>query len=292
MAQLAVARLRNQFLRCGLVICCIAPLIAACGTGSANEKHTIVASTSIVGSIVESIVGSADGIEVLIPNGKDPHEFRPSARDIEMLERSALVVTNGDGLEAGFADALRAVRTDRIFSVAEHVTLRGNDPHIWLDPLTIREAVPDLADALGAALNRDFSANAAKVVEELTSLSNEVATKIAALGRCDLVTDHDALEYFAARYGCTIVGSVVPGLSTAGEATAQDVRNLKDAIARTGVKSIFVEPNSSGATAKALAKSLGVGVIELFVERLPEDGDYRDLIADLADSLVAGLETK
>ena len=286
-----MGRWRRRLLHCGAVVGSLT-FAAACGSTTANKEPTIVASTSVIGSIVRSIVGDAAVVTVVMPNGKDPHEFQPSARDVERLEHGAVVVMNGNGLEAGFVDALQSVDSDKVFSLADHVTLRGDDPHLWLDPLTVREAIPDLAVALGAALNRDFSVNANAFARKLETLNSTVAAKIDSLASCDLVTDHDALAYFAARYGCTIVGSVVPGLSTAGEATAQDVQNLKEAISRTGVKSIFVEPNSSGAVAKSLADSLGVDVIELSVERTPDVGGYEALLGNLADTVVEGLGGK
>lgn len=270
-------------------------LVALAGCGSSSRSSTsprVVVSTGIVGAIVREVVGPDVPIEVIIPNGKDPHEFAPSARDIEMMTNAAIVVVNGSGLEAGMSDALAALQPTQRFELAEHVTLRGADPHLWLDPVTVRQAIPALAEALGAAVGRDLSGDARRVATDLDDLDSRIARTIDTIEDCNLVTDHDALAYFAARYGCTIIGSVVPGLSTAGESTASDLADLKTAIARTGVATIFTEANASGDVARAVADDLGVAVVELNVERLPRSDDYGDLMMQLAQAIAVGLGKK
>ncbi|MEX1169761.1 MAG: zinc ABC transporter substrate-binding protein, partial [Chloroflexota bacterium] len=56
-------------------------LLAACeGTPEDDQRPLVVASTSIVGDLVGSVVGDEARVEVLIPIGADPHDFAPSAR--------------------------------------------------------------------------------------------------------------------------------------------------------------------------------------------------------------------
>lgn len=266
--------------------------LSSCGSSDARHTSVVVASTEIVGAIVRDILGPETEINVIMPNGKDPHEFAPSARDIEAMTSAALVVVNGNGLEGGMTDVLRSLEALHTFALADHVPLRGNDPHLWLDPMTVRRAVPALASALAGAVGRDLSANESRFLAELDALDTTIASTIASVGDCKLVTDHDALAYFAARYGCTIVGSVVPGLSTAGEATAGDIAKLKAAIDRAGVSSVFTEANAAGDVARALATEIGARVVELNVERLPDGGGYGELMTQLADAIASGLATK
>ncbi len=263
--------------------------LAACGAEKSSGPPVVVASTSVIGSIVESIVGDAGRVKVAIPNGKDPHEFSPSARDVESIDRADLVVVNGGELESGLVDVVERLDDAKVFTISNHVTMRGNDPHVWLDPNTMLAAVPALTTELGKVLGRDLSADGARLIDDLKALDADISSKIESLKSCELVTDHDALEYFAARYGCTIVGSVVPGLSSAGESTASDVQSLKNAVAKTGVRAIFVEPGSSGAISRAVADELGINAVELTVERLPERGGYVGLMRTLADTIVKEL---
>src|ERR1043165_5893318 len=67
----------------------------ACSDSSAASAHkTIVVTYSILGAVVQDLVGSAAEVVVMIPNGADPHEWEPSARDIERLNHADLIVRN------------------------------------------------------------------------------------------------------------------------------------------------------------------------------------------------------
>ncbi len=148
-------------------------LVAGCSSGGSASPETgssVVVTYSALGDVVSRLVGDAATVTVLIPNGQDQHDFSPSAKDIEELNNASFVVSNGLDLEEGLEDAL--VQTEKsgvpVFYIADYVTLRsltaqadghggGKDPHIWLDPETLAEAVPALTAALEKALNFDLS---------------------------------------------------------------------------------------------------------------------------------------
>ena len=56
-----------------------------------------------------------------------------------------------------------------------------------------------------------------------------------------LVSGHESLGYFADRYGFELVGAIVPGLSSQGEASAGELAELIETIRREEVPAIFVE---------------------------------------------------
>lgn len=87
---------------------------------------TIVVTHPVLGAVVSELVGEAAQVEVLMPAGADPHDHRPSARDVERLVGADLVVANGLGLEEGLVDALAEaeVQGTPVFLAADHVTLR------------------------------------------------------------------------------------------------------------------------------------------------------------------------
>ncbi|QGG94804.1 metal ABC transporter substrate-binding protein [Actinomarinicola tropica] len=164
--------------------------VAACGDDDAGgDGARVVATTSILGDVVRSIVGDDVEVEVLIPPGTDPHDAAPSARQAADLRSASLVVANGLGLEAGLADALDAAADDgvRVIEIGElveplpfgdahehddegehdegeHDDDEGDhdegqdhahgdeDPHLWHDPVRMAQAVPGLTDALVDAL--------------------------------------------------------------------------------------------------------------------------------------------
>ena len=130
-----------------------------------------------------------------MPNGADPHEFQPSARDVAELSGADLVVANGLGLEEGLEDALRQAEdagtpvveaTDLVRlrrfdpSDREEIAEHGpEDPHIWTDPLTMRQLVAGLVPVLREEAGIDAAARAAALEARLTRLDAEIRATLA-----------------------------------------------------------------------------------------------------------------
>ncbi len=281
----------------------VASLAVTVGCGSATESTTlagarirIVVTHALLGAQVADLVGPAAEVTVLIPNGADPHDWSPSAKDIERLLSADLVVRNGLGLEARLESALGQAESENVpvFTVADHVTVRsataadsqsevGQDPHLWMDPLTVKDFMAPLAaqlDELGVGV----TAEVPRVQAELEALNADVAALLDKVpeDRRRLVTGHESLGYFAARYDYVIVGAVIPSFSSQAEASAGGLANLVEIVKREKVAAIFAEAGTSAATVDAIAGDVGVSVIELETHRLPSDGKYRTFMIDLA----------
>ena len=294
---------------------CLAVLLgltASCssdGPSANNETPSVVVTYSAIGDVVSRLVGDAATVTVLIPNGQDQHDFEPSAKDAETINNASLVVSNGLDLEEGLEDSLLQAEKSGVpmFHIADHVTLLDaaekeegheceedhghgtEDPHVWLDPETLAEAIPALAKALQLATGKDFAAEATAVVGELNALSAKVREIMTTVDECKLVTGHDSLGYFAARYGCTVVGAVIPGFSTAAEASAGSLADLKAVAQENGVKAIFTELGTPADVVDQIAKEVGVDVVELSTHVLPENGGYDDMMTQLATAIAGGL---
>jgi ABC-type Zn uptake system ZnuABC Zn-binding protein ZnuA len=97
------------------------------------------------------------------------------------------------------------------------------------------------------------------------------------------------MGYFADRYGFSLVGTVIPGLSSQGEVSAGGLAKLKAAIEAEGVPAIFVEIGTPTAVAEAIGRETGVAVVELPSHTIPADGSYftfvREIAAGVADAL-------
>jgi zinc/manganese transport system substrate-binding protein len=280
-------------------------LVASCSSGGSPSPTTtpsVVVTYSALGDVVQQLVGNAAKVSVVIPNGQDQHDFSPSAKDIEELNNASFVVSNGLDLEEGLEDAL--VQTEKsgvpVFHIADYVTLRaltsqeenhhgGEDPHIWLDPETLAEAVPALTAALEKALKVDLSQEEQNLITELQDVSASITSVLSEVDECTLVTGHDSLQYFAARYGCTVVGAVIPSFSTAAEASAGDLAALKKLAQQENVKVIFTELGTPADVAALLSKELGVKLQELSTHVLPSGSGYKEMMLNLASSIATGL---
>lgn len=275
------------------------------------DRPSVVVTYSILGAVVSDVVGDAADVVVLMPNGVDPHEWEPSAKDIELLNNADLVVTNGLGLEAGLDDVLQQATDDnvKIFVATDHITPRrvgegegadpadedqavgAQDPHIWTDPAVMAEVVEALSEVL-SAMNIEVSEQAAKVSEELLTLDRNIEESFMGIQTNDrkLVTGHESLGYFARRYNLSLIGAIIPNLSSTAEVSAADMTSLKEKISEQGVRVIFTELGTSSDVADSLASDAGVQVVELSTHLLPNDGTYRSFMTELASTILTAIK--
>jgi zinc/manganese transport system substrate-binding protein len=298
-----------------LAIITVSGLLAAVScqpVPAAGGKPSIVVTYSILGSIVKDLVGDAADVTVSIPNGLDPHEFEPSAKDIEAINKADLVVENGLDLEEGMAKTLEAAKQAGVpfFTASDYIQVRhvgtgegipsgdpdqvvgAPDPHLWMDPLNMAGIVTALAPVLQQDLGLDVSNRATDLDNRLDALNGQVVDILAALPQENrkLVTGHESMGYFAERYGFKLVGVIVPSLSSQAEVSAADLAALKRAIAANQVKAIFTEIGTSPAVVKAIADETGVRVIELTTHALPADGSYFTFMTDIASTIADALK--
>jgi zinc/manganese transport system substrate-binding protein len=308
-------------------------LAAACGgsdgaAGGDGSGPDVVVTTSILGDVVENLVGDAAEVEVIMPPNADPHDFQASARQAAALREADLVVVNGAGFEAGLEDAIDGAVDDgaTVFAAVDHVdTLpaadepsdesgeggeggddhaddgEGVDPHFFTDPARMAAAAEALADALADNVpgldDQAFRDRAGAYLDQLRALDAEVEATLAPVPAADrkLVTNHDVFAYFADRYGFTVVGTVIPAITTSAEPSAGELDELAATIEAEGVRAIFADTSSPEALAEALAAEVGgdVQVVELYSESLGEPGSeggtYVDMIRTDATRVAGAL---
>lgn len=261
----------------------------------------VVATNSVLQSIVQLVGGDAFDVRSLVPDGKDPHDHEPSASDIAELSDAQLIVQVGLDYEHSIEDLIAGREREGIpvFTLTDHVTVTAGDPHVFTDPLTVRGAVDDLTRVLATLAPLDETAAMERATAALEETAGAVVARLQPLvstGACLLVTDHDSLGYFARRFGCEVVGVVTPSFSSGAEASAEQVQGIVDELerARGGgrpIRAIFVERGSSRAVAEKIQEITGVNVVELPVHSLPADRSYGTYVVTLATRIAEALSS-
>ena len=157
----------------------------------------------------------------------------------------------------------------------------AEDPHVWFDPIRVADALPALSRALASEAGLDAAALDACVSEyrgELMALDAEIDEILASLSLEErlLVTNHDALGYFADRYQFELVGTVIPGGTSVGAANPAELQELIGLIGQTGVTAIFAESSHSSQDAEALGREADVQVVTLDTGSLGPAGSDSD----------------
>jgi len=274
----------------------LALLAGACGSDAdqASEGPTVSATTGILADITERVAGDDAGVEQVIPEGSSPHDFQLSAADRAAIEDSILLVHNGTGLEQGIP--VERIETAQ-FALTEHAgELLSGDPHVWMDPTRIARALPALADTLAEAdpeHAEGYRGRADEYAAELSALDRELAATLRAVPRRnrELVTSHDALGYFAARYGFEVVATTFPASGVEAETSAARIREVEDVVRQTGVPTVFAEHEDDPEVLELVAEDTGVQVSdELLVESPGSAGSYVAMLRHDAALIAAGLD--
>jgi zinc/manganese transport system substrate-binding protein len=292
----------------------LALLLAACSSVSPaaqSSQKTIVVTYSILGAVVKDLVGNQASVIGLIPNGQDPHEWEPSAKNIETVNHADLIVQNGLGLEGGLEKTLsQAVATGvKTFVASDHITVRkvglgegipngdpdqalgASDPHLWTDPLIMKQVVVALSEQIKTDLSLDVAVRAQELENQLDQLDKEIAAQVNSLPAANrkLVTGHESMGYFAEHYGFKLVGAIIPSLTSQAEVSAADLAALKILVQDNQVKAIFSELGTPKSVSDTIGRETGVKVVELTTHSLPTDGSYFTFMRNLSQTIVDNL---
>lgn len=270
----------------------------------------VLAVESFLADIAQNVAGDRLTVETLLPLGVDPHAYQPTPRDVAKVADSNVLIVNGAGIETFLDPVLANAGGQRlVITASAGLTPRPDpqgehpegDPHFWLDPNNVIAYVENIRNGLsqvdpdGASV---YAANAAAYIEQLKALDQWITQQVATVqpARRLLVTNHESLGYFADRYGFTVVGAVIPSVSTEASPTAQQMAALIEQIIATGAPAIFLETGANPQLAQQIAAETGVKVVsDLYTHSLSApDGPaptYIDMMKYNVSQIVTGCQS-
>lgn len=282
-------------------------------TESDDRLLHVVATTDVIGDVVEQVGGDQISLVTLMATGQDPHSYEPSTGDLAAVADANVIFVNGWGLEESVLNTIeRTAEHGPLVPISAGVTpLRMGegegqpgsvDPHVWLDPHNVIQWTENVAASLGAlnpANAETYSANADAYGAQLEDLIDfiEAQTMQIPADKRKLVVTHDSLNYFAQRFGYDVVGAVITGSSTLAEPSAGELADLIAVMEEAGVCTVFVESTVNRSLAETVAGELAtcddVQIGELFTGSLgPEGspaGSYIGMMRTNMDAIVGAL---
>jgi len=284
-----------------LSIAALAVVLAGCaGGGGDSGRPQVVATTTQAADLARNVAGDRAEVHGLLAPNSDPHDYEPRPRDVKALAGADVVIRSGGELDEWLQGAIDSAGADApVLSLIDRVGAEGEDPHWWQDPRRAERAVGEIEAALAKA-DPEGAAGYAKRAdayrERLRALDASVARCIGELPEAQrkLVTTHDALGYYARRYGLEVIGTVIPALSTQAQASAGDLAELVATIRREKVRAIFTESSVNAKVEDAIAQETGAAVGRpLWADSLGPQGSsgatYVDSIRANTEAIVDGL---
>lgn len=238
---------------------------------SEGDRPRVVSTSTIIADFAEDIGADEIRHEGILEPGADPHVYEPVPADSQALENADLILYNGYNLEPALIRLIDAAGEDaKKLAVGEVVEpldydYEGQivpDPHVWGDVERAIEMVNGIRDALIEISPEDreiFTANAKQLTEELQQLDSWIEAQIQTIpeSQRQLVTTHDAFQYYARAYGLEITGTLI-GISTEEQPSAQTMKRLVERVKAVSIPTIFAETTLNPQLIKTVAQEAGV----------------------------------
>ncbi|TWT89339.1 metal ABC transporter solute-binding protein, Zn/Mn family [Stieleria varia] len=280
-------------------------------TYSGTYPIQAVATVGMVADLVRTIGGPQVNVQQICGSGVDPHLYKPTRDDVQLILSADVVFYCGLLLEGKMGDTLQKVsKMKPCIAVAEQIDdelllkpteFEGHyDPHVWNDVSAWSKCVDAVAQSLSKfdPGNKNLYEERAKAYEktltELHAYGKRVIATVPEKNRV-LITSHDAFNYFGRAYELDVMG--IQGLSTESEAGLQRINELVDLLVDRDVKAVFIESSVSRKNIDALIEgSLSRGHAvkiggELFSDAMGQAGTYEGTYVGMLDhniTLVAG----
>jgi len=276
----------------------------------------IVVTTGIIEDVLENIVGDSAEVSAIMGPGTDPHIYRPTPGDVDLLNEADVIIANGLHLEGKMADMLdKYGREKPVFFVSdgveEHDLIKSADfadsydPHIWFDSRIWMKGMSYVIEELiklDTACAEYYEKNFQSYSEEVRKSDLMIISRLDAIPKDKriLITSHDAFSYFGRRYNIDVKG--IQGISTNSEVGLKDISDMVNFVIERSIPSIFVETSTSQKTAQSivdgcLAKGYDLRLDgPLYSDALgepdSEGGTYLGMIKSNVRTISQGLSTK
>ena len=263
-----------------------------------NSKLQIITSATFLNEFSQNIGKEMIDVTLLVPMGADPHDWEPTIRDREKLQKADVIIVNGIGYEHWIGsfdsndnqgilvDTSNGISTLDSEKHDDHAKEDGHeeedknnhedlDPHIWLNPVYAQLQVKNIANALSNSdpTNKNYyQSNAAIYNKELDLLDSKIRTELSGC-KTDFITFHNAFSYFSEEYGLT-QHTIISSNDSHGEVTPQTLENIISLARELNIKVIFAEESTSTKTSQVIADEIGGKVLVLSPLEIVSDETY------------------
>jgi len=209
----------------------------------------------------------------ITPAGSEPHDFEPTTQDIAKIEKSNLLILNGE-LEA-WASKIKDDLKDKNVTIvvaaeqllAQNLIEEGKtfkDPHVWLSAQLAKKEVENIAKGF-KKVDPDnasyYEANAKNLKDKLDQLDTQYREGLKNCRQKSIVTSHAAFGYLASTYGLNQVS--IAGLSPDSEPSAQQLAQIAKFAKSNNIKYIFFESLINAKLSQTIASEIGAKTLVL-----------------------------
>ncbi len=232
----------------------------------AKDKINVVVSFYPLYDFTKNIGKEKVNVTVIIPFGVEPHDWEPTPKDISKILNADLFIYNGAGLEPWAERLVKDVKNKGIVVIDMYKAIgaKGEDPHIWLDPVLVKAQLKVIKDALVRIDSKNksyYESNYKSYLKKIEALDREIRNTLARCKKKIIVTSHDAFSRFAERYG--LIQVPMTGVTPEAESNPKDLVEVIKIIRENKIEYVFTEPLISPKLAQSISRETGAKVLVL-----------------------------
>lgn len=270
-----------------------------------SDKPHVLTTFTVLADIARNVGGDLVEVGSIVRPGAEIHGYEPTPSEVAAASQADLVLENGMGLEAWFAQFIRSADVPSVLvtegidpiDITEDAGAGMANPHAWMSPVQAEVYIDNIAVAFGELVPEhadEFLANAAEYKEQVRQVHDSMLERLeqVPVSQRALVTCEGAFAYLARDAGLT--EHYLWAVNAERQATPRQIASVIDAVRNAQIPAVFCESTVSDAAMQQVVSSTDArfgGV--LYVDSLSEaDGPvptYLELLTHDANVIVAGL---
>jgi len=279
-------------------------LIFGCNSKNTNPK---IANKQIVTVTIEPqkyfvdrISDNKIEVNVMVPQGSDPHVYEPTAKQMKDLSNSGIYFRVGHiEFEEAWIEKFASINpTMKIVDLSSNIDLikpeelehdhdhehsHGVDPHIWVSPTEVKKMCSSIYESLVETFpehKSEFEINYLNLSSDIDNIDNAIRVKLEPYKGKKIMIFHPTLAYFARDYQMEQLAIEIDGK----EPTAQNIQKVIEIAKQENIRIIFVQKQFSKNNAEVIAKEINGQVVQID----PLDYDWLNTMSVISNEIVNG----
>lgn len=293
----------------------ITPLIAILAIFNlhADEKKLkVTVSLPPQAMLVQRIAGNAAEVNIMVPDGKSPHDYSPSPQQVRgVIESDVYFLLSNMPFEDEIVKKLNGQSKAALINASagikylqstpcehhhdgkntgeenHHESENGNDPHIWMNPENLKIMATNILtelQRLRPAHSKEFQAAYQKLCAELNAADKKIAAQMAPFKGRIVYVYHPSFGYFCDRYGLKQMAIEEGGK----DPTPKQIMELIADAKRDNVKVILVQKQFNSRSAAKIGEAINGRVVP--IDNLVTD--VIPMLENLSHQITLGLSGK
>jgi len=254
-------------------------------TPTNNQKISVLTSFYPLFEFTKQVGDDKVDVSLLVPPGVEPHDWEPTITDLQLMQQADVIVINGIGFE-NWIDKIDSINsnvlvvdtssgismietTDIVHHENEDIS---GDPHIWLNPITAKIQVQNIADSLiviDPKNQKYYSENRDSYLVKLDALDAKIRSELVSCNS-DFIAFHKAFLYFADEYGL-VQHTIIDSNNPHAEPTSQTLEQIILLAQELDINVIFTEAAADARTSQVIANEIGGKVLVLSPLEIGDD---------------------